>query len=226
METTKVKVIGYANLNSFNSTSEVTEEHMRSFFEGENSDGIGEIIDVVIDRYKDEIPCSQRDGWNKVVEACKNNQVSLIVVPAIAMLSVSPIDVLRIAREFKDAYHVDFYFMLEEIGTENDDDIVGLHVQTKLWEEKERQIKTERSMRKLFRRVTGKDDRPSAVPVYVDDEQYAKLEKVSHAYGLSTREVISALFTFAIVPQNKPAMEQHIFGIDPPKPLRGGARKH
>lgn len=222
----KPKVIGYANLNCFNSASDITEDHMRSFFEGQNSDGIGVIVDVVIDRYKDEMHYAQRNGWNKIVEACKENKVSMIIIPTMSMLSVNPIEVVEIVRDIKDEYSVDFYFMLEGIGTETDVSASGLKIQAMLCEAKERQRKNEKMMRDRFNEAIGTDDKPSAVPVYIDDEQYAKLEKVSHAYGLSTREMISALLTFAIVPQSRAALEEHVFGIDPPKPIRGGYRKH
>ena len=164
---------------------------------------------------------SQRDGWNKIVEACKENQVTMIIVPAMAMLAANPIEVVELVRNTKDEYSVDFYFMLEGIGTETDASASGLKIQAMLCEARERQRKNEKMMRDRFNKVIGMDDKPSAVPVYIDDEQYEKLEKVAHAYGLSTREMISALLTFAIVPQSKTAMEQHIFGIDPPKPMRG-----
>lgn len=222
----RIKAICYANLNSFNSASDITDDHMRSFLEGYNSDGIGEIIDVIIDRYKDEMPYSQRDGWGKVVEACKDNKVSLIIVPAMSMLSVSPLEVVQIVHDIKDEYRVNFCFMLEGISTENDTSVAGLKIQAMLCEAKERQKKNEKAMRDRFNEVIGMDDKPSAVPVYIDDEQYAKLEKVAHDYGLSTREMISALLTFAIVPQSKIALEEHVFGIDPPKPMRGRPSKH
>lgn len=90
MEATKI--ICYANLNSFNSATDVTDEQMRYFFEKQNTTE-ATLVDVIIDRYEDEKAYSKRDGWNKVVEACKENKVSLIIVPAMSMLSVSPIEV-------------------------------------------------------------------------------------------------------------------------------------
>lgn len=222
MEATKI--ICYANLNSFNSATDVTDEQMRSFFEKQNTDE-STLVDVIIDRYEDEMAYSKRDGWNKVVEACKENKVSLIVVPAMSMLSLSPIEVIRVVKEIRDEYRVDFYFMLEETSADKDSSVAALQIQAMLCEAKDQQKKTEKTMRELFREVTGRDDKPSAVPVYVDDVQYAKLEKVAHNYGLSTREMIAALFTFAIVPQSRVALEEHVFGVAPPKPQRGRPTK-
>lgn len=218
------KAICYANLNSFNCAADVTDEQMRSFFEKQNT-AESSLVDVIIDRYEDEKAYSKRDGWNKVVEACKENKVSLIVVPAMAMLSVSPLEVIRIVQEIRDEYRVDFYFMLEGISADKGTSVATLQMQAMLYEAKEQQSRTEKAMRELFREVTGGNDKPSAVPVYVDDEQYAKLEKVAHNYGLSTREMISALVTFAIVPQSKVALEEHVFGVEPPKPKRGRPSK-
>lgn len=222
MEATKI--ICYANLNSFNSAADVTDEQMHSFFEKQNT-AEATLADVIIDRCEDEKAYSKRDGWNKVVEACKENRVSLIVVPAMSMLSLSPIEVIRAVKEIRDEYRVDFYFMLEGISADKDSSVAALQMQAMLCDAKEQQKKTEKAMRELFREVTGRDDKPSAVPVYVDDEQYAKLEKVAHNYGLSAREMITALFTFAIVPQSKVALEEHVFGIDPPKTQRGRSSK-
>lgn len=75
------KIICYANLNSFNSAADVTIEQMHSFFEKQNT-AEATLVDVIIDRCEDEKAYSKRDGWNRVVEACKENKVSLIVVPA------------------------------------------------------------------------------------------------------------------------------------------------
>ena len=222
---TTIKTICYANLNSFNSAADVTDEQMRSFFEKQNKDTTA-IVDVIIDRYEDEKGYTKREGWKKVVEACKENKVSLIIVPAMSMLSVSPLEVIRIVQEIRDEYRVDFYFMLEGISADKDTSVAGLQMQAMLCEAKEHQRKTEKSMRELFKEVTGKADKPSAIPVYVYDEQYAKLDKVAHNYGLSARERIAALLKFAIVPQSKLALEEHVFGVDPPKPKRGRPSKN
>lgn len=84
------RVICYANLNCFNSPDNITDEHMQKFFiealrEMPNRPAL-EVVDIIVDRYAPDIYYKQREGWQKLLEICKNDVVDTIIVPTSQMV--------------------------------------------------------------------------------------------------------------------------------------------
>lgn len=219
------RTLWYANLNSFNSSAGITDEQMCAFFESMFGDNSCNTVGVVIDRVDDEIPLSKREGWSRVRSACQEGTVDLIFVPSISMMTVSPGDVSYIIESMKREFGVNFYFIHDSISTVKEGTDIGLQLHLMTLQSRMEMKKKEDAMRDLFRKVTSLPDTPSAVPVYVDDVQYKKAEKLAHAYGMSVRELMSALISFSTIPQNKVAFEEHILGIEPQKQHRGRPSK-
>lgn len=222
----EIKTICYANLNSFNSAAGVTDIHMRQFFEKQETSLTAEFVDVIIDRYNDEVPLDKRDGWTKLVQTCQENKVDVIAVPCISMFTVAPGEIPAIIADLKAVANVDIYFIREGISTIKEEAMMALQFHLMILQEYMQIEKREKAMKELFRKVTGMPCEPSAALVPVDNEQNKKAEELARKYGMSIRELVSALLTFATVPQNKVAFEDHILGIDPPKPMRPGRPKN
>ena len=211
------KTLCYANLNSFNSAEGITDEQMQKFFERQFNDMSGKVVDVIIDRYNDDVSLEKREGWAKVIQACRDERTDLIVVPSITMLTVAPGEVISIVEDMKHDFRIDFYFIRENISTSKEEYRMGLQFHLVILQEYMQIRKKEEALRELFKEVTGMASEPSAVPVLVDKEQYDKAHQLAHCYGMSVRELVSALLTFSTIPQNKVAFEEHILGIEPPK---------
>lgn len=215
------KIICYANLNSFNSSTGVTDEQMHCFFAKYFEKSDAEIVDVIVDRCKDETPIKERSGWKKLTERCKEQKIRLVVIPTVQMLGASAITIIDITKEFDYLYGTNIYAILEEFDT-NDGQFrqkaeLYATIQYNSNCMKQRVLK----IRDVFFKATGIEGVPSAVPVYVDYDQYIKVEKVAHDYGLSMREFLSSLLTFASVSRQVPELEDHLFGLEHPKPTRG-----
>ena len=90
-----MKVICYANLNSFNSSENITDEHMKAFFTSYLNNPETEIVDVVIDRCSPNIFFAHREGWKKIAVLCSKEEIDVIVVPSARMLATPIFDVIK-----------------------------------------------------------------------------------------------------------------------------------
>lgn len=216
----KNRTIYYANLNSFNSATGITDTHMRLFFERASEGFAGCVVDVIVDRYEDDVPLNKRTGWKKIIQACADGKVDCITVPSISMLTVAPGELSLLISDTKSDFNVHFYFILENIFTFKEEAMLALQFYFTLLQEYMQMRKKEEAMRIAFLEATGMSCYPSAKLVPVDREQYGKAEDLARKYGMTVRELVSELLTFATVPQNKVALEDHILGIDPPKSVR------
>ena len=141
------------------------------------------------------------------------------------MLTTAPGEISLLINDMKDDFNVNFYFIHEGISTLREDAMLALQFHLTILHEHMQMKKKEEAMRVAFQEATGIPSEPSAKLVPVDQEQHGKAEDLAHKYGMTVRELVSALLTFATVPQNKVAFEDHILGIDPPKPIRPGRPK-
>ena len=221
----KKRIIYYANLNSFNSAAGITDTHMRLFLERSNEGFAGCVVDVIVDRYEDDVPLNKRTGWEKVIQACADGKVDCIAVPSISMLTVAPGEISLLISDTKADFNVHFYFMLENIATFKEEAMLTLQLYFTLLQEYMQMRKKQEAMRIAFLDVTGISCYPCGKLVPVDPKLHGKAEDLARKYGMTVRELVSELLTFATIPQNKVAFEDHILGIDPPKPVRPGRPK-
>lgn len=157
-----IKTICYANLNSSNSAAGISDLHMRLFFEKQETSLTAEFVDVIIDRYDDDVPLGKREGWAKVIKTCKEKKVNIIAVPSISMLTVAPGEIPGIITDVRTMSDVDFYFIREAISTIKEDAMLALQFHLMLMQENMQIEKRENAMRKLFQEVNGIPGEPSA----------------------------------------------------------------
>lgn len=112
-----MKVICYANLNSFNSPDNISDEHMKAFFTAYLNNPETEIVDVVIDRCSRNIFFNHREGWKKIASLCAKNKIDMIVVPSARMLATPIFDVIKINYEIKEHYGCGICYLYENLCT-------------------------------------------------------------------------------------------------------------
>lgn len=218
------KVIGYANLNSFNSPNGITNEQMGSFIEKYYEDANIELVDVIVDHCEDTVPLKKRAGWNTLEEKCSEQNVDYVVIPTIQMLGVSVDPILEVSKEFDKKFGTAICAIYEDLAG-NDErfrDKVFSYATVRF--NQDMLNKKALKMRDVFFRATGIESVSSAVPVYVDYDQYLKAEKVAHDYGLSMRELISTLLTSATLAKNVPILAKELLGIEQEKPMSNRGR--
>ena len=215
------KVIGYANLNSFNSPNGITIEQMGSFIEKYYEDANIKLLDVIVDHCEDTVPLKKRAGWNTLEEKCSEQKVDYVVIPTIQMLGVSVDPILEVSKEFDEKFGTAICAIYEDLAGNDEQFKSKVVFYETVRFNQEMLNKKALKMRDVFFRATGCEDVGSAVPVYIDYDQYIRAEKVAKNYGLSMREMISTLLTTASLSRDVPILAEEIFGIERPKPMRG-----
>lgn len=214
------RAICYANLNSKNSSHEVTDEVMEQFFRKSYENGNNEIIQIVIDRCNTEIHYSKRKGWQHVLDICKDGTINTLIVPSFRMVAPQYGDLIDLIRELQK-YSVNVWFIYEEISTEGKDATTLISFQAMVEEQYERLRYNEEKLRKQFESVTGcPAGLPSAKTVKIDDFLYKKANKVASIFGDEVEEMIESLLIFAINPQNEDRLAQMLGSREERKPKR------
>lgn len=219
------RTLYYTNLNSFNGSAGITDDHMRTYFEKTYKSFTNCIVDTVIDRYEYDVPLSKRTGWKRVIHACTEGKVDSIVVPSITMLSVAPGDILFITNDMKSKFNVEFCFICEGIFTYKEESRTELQSKLFILQEWIQMEKKKKTMRKIFHEITGISSDPCAESVSISYNLYEKAENLARWYGMTVRGLVSTLLAFITLPQNKAVFEDHILGIKPAKPMQPDRKK-
>ncbi len=133
-------------------TEPVEDELMTAFINAALPKVNTQVINSFIDNDNKKQP-KNRPNWNAMLEECKDEEIDLIIIPAIAMLAHNTFDAISIAREAKRKHSVDFFFLLENIYTAEDDADTKLSFYSMIQEQIEIQNKQKKKMRKLFKKV-------------------------------------------------------------------------
>lgn len=201
------RVICYANLNSFNSPDNVTDEHMRKFFvealrEMPNRPAL-EVVDIVVDRYAPDVYYKKREGWQKLLEICKNDVVDTIIVPTVQMVTKGIVDIVELFRDMRSTYDCDLYFMYEQIASSKQESEMQLNFFAVVEEEKNNLKKAERKLRGQFYDATQINREISAVPVLLDNKVYEKAERFARDYGCDVQSLLHYFFEEATKEKNQ-----------------------
>lgn len=202
------KVICYANLNCFNSSDMITDEHMKRYFGSIINTEEHELVGVVIDRYNPEIYYDKRDGWKEVVSACESGAADMIMVPALSMVSPCLVDIASLIKELQFKYSSSIYFIRENICSAESDVQLKLQFHATMEDHLDGIKKFERKMRKEFFAVNEIDGEISAVPVLIDNKQYEKVEKFGRDFGIDAQGLIRWFYDTVIDPDNYELFEQ------------------
>lgn len=200
------KVICYANLNCFNSPDNVTDEHMQKFFiealqKIPNKPAL-ELIDIVIDRYTPNVHYMRREGWQKLLEICKNEKVDTIIVPTVQMVTQGFIDIVELFRNMRSTYDCDLYFMYEQIESSKEESEMLLNFIAVVEEEKNNLKKAERKLRGHFYDATQINREISAVPILIDNKIYEQMESFTRKFGEDVQTIMNWFFEVLVKPEN------------------------
>lgn len=197
-----MKVICYANLNSFNSPDNISDEHMKAFFTAYLNNPETEIVDVVIDRSSPNIFFNQREGWKKIASLCAKNKIDMIVVPSARMLATPIFDVIKINNEIKEHYGCGICYLYENLCTTDDNYNLQLQFFSIVESEIEQHKKIEIKMRSTFSEATGITGENSAISVLIEAPQYRKVEEFARTYGTNVDQILKWFFDSIVEPKN------------------------
>lgn len=203
-----MKVICYANLNSFNSPDNISDEHMKAFFTAYLNNPETEIVDVVIDRSSPNIFFNHREGWKKIASLCAKNKIDMIVVPSARMLATPIFDVIKINYEIKEHYGCGICYLYENLCTTDDNYNLQLQFFSIVESEIEQHKKIEIKMRSTFSEATGITGENSAISVLIDAPQYRKVEEFARPYGTNVDQILKWFFGSIVEPKNYEKMDE------------------
>lgn len=206
------RVICYANLNCFNSPDNVTDEHMQKFFvealrEMPNRHAL-EVVDIIVDRDAPDVYYKQREGWQKLLEICKNDVVDTIIVPTVQMVVQGIVDIVELFRDMRSTYDCDLYFMYEQIASSDNEREMQLQFFALIEEHKINLKKTERKLRGHFYNATQTNREISAVPVLLDNKVYEKAERFARNYCCDPQSLMHCFFEEATKEKNHKLFEK------------------
>lgn len=219
------KIVCYANLNSFNSPREITDDHMDKFFRAYYQESNVEILDVIVDHSKDATALQNRKGWNKAKYLCKEKKVDYIVVPSLNMLGSAVGDLFSLSKELDYKYGTAISIIYEDITGKEDRFRHLVEFQTTLLYNQEMLKKTARKMREIFYKATGLEGEGSAERIPIEYDLYRKAEAKAKEYGDSVDTLVRYLLQFATDPANEATVDQYVYGVEPQKVRRGRPKK-
>lgn len=100
--------------------------------------------------------------WNTMMKRCQEEGVKLIVIPAIKMLSYYLLDAMDKAKQIKQEYGIDIYFMLEDIYTGAEDAKMKIEFHCVL----QQQIEALENKKKVFRNTFNETARRLGIGVF------------------------------------------------------------
>ncbi len=203
-----MKVICYANLNSFNSPDNISDEHMKAFFTAYLNNPETEIVDVVIDRCSPNIFFAHREGWKKIAALCSKEEIDVIVVPSARMLGTPIFDVIKINYEIKEHYGCGICYLYENLCTTDDNYNLQLQFFSIVESEIEQHKKIEIKMRSAFSEATGITGKNSAISVLIEAQQYRKVEEFARTYGTNVDQIFKWFFDSIVEPKNYEKMDE------------------
>lgn len=208
----KVKTICYANLNDFNAPSDITDDHMRCFFEQYLKNSIADIVEVIVDRCGEDMPLSKRDGWTKVLQLVEEKQIKNIFIPSITMISRSVVSAMHTVRQIKLDLGVDFSFGFESLCTREATSDMVFQYYVLILDEKERLEECRNKMRTIFREATGITGKPSAIPILIESDLHKLGKKKAEAYGMRIEDIIHDFLRFVTDPKNEAVYDRYMNG--------------
>lgn len=203
-----MKVICYANLNSFNSSENITDEHMKAFFTAYLNNPETEIVDVVIDRCSPNIFFAHREGWKKIAVLCSKEEIDVIVVPSARMLATPIFDVIKTNYEIKEHYGCGVCYLYENMCTTDDNYNLQLQFFSIVESEMEQHKKIAIKMRSTFAETTGITGENSAISVLIDAPQYRKVEEFARPYGANVDQILKWFFDSIVESKNYEKMDE------------------
>ena len=206
------RVICYANLNSFNSPDNITDEHMKKFFiealtEIPNRPAL-EVVDVIVDRCAPEVYYKKRKGWQKLLEICEKDVIDTIIVPSTCMVTQGIVDIVDLFGDMRSTYDCNLYFMYEQIDSSVKESEMQLSFFSVVEQEKNNLKKVERKMRGHFYDATQINREICAVPVYIDNTIYEKVENFARDFGENPQTILNWFFEVLIKPENHELFEK------------------
>lgn len=94
-----------------------------------------------------------RPAWNEMLLECETEDIRLIIVPSISMLTPSADDSLNLIRDVNRKYGIDFYFICEKIFTRNESSLMELSFHCTCSQYFEQQLQQKKYMRKVLKEV-------------------------------------------------------------------------
>lgn len=206
------RVVCYANLNSFNSPDNITDEHMKKFFiealtEIPNRPAL-EVVDVIVDRCAPEVYYKKRKGWQKLLEICEKDVIDTIIVPSTCMVTQGIVDITELVRDMHRTYDCDVYFMYEQTSSADKEYEMQMQFFAVIEEQKNHLKKVERKLRGHFYDATQINREICAVPVLIDNRVYEKVEKFARDFGENTQTILNWFFEVLVKPENHELFEK------------------
>lgn len=203
-----MKVICYANLNSFNSPENITDEQMKAFFTAYITKPEIEVVDVIIDRDTPDVFFAHRDGWKKIAELCRQEKIELIIVPSVRMLATPLFDVFQANHDIKEMYKCDVCYLYENLCSADDDYNTQLQFFTFAEDELKKRKRRKTRLREVFAKATGMKDGSCAISVLIDAPQYRKVEEFAQPYGADVDKILKWFFDAIVEPKNYEKLDE------------------
>ena len=208
-----MKAICYANLNSFNSPENITDEQMKAFFTAYITNTETEIVDIIIDRYLPDIFFAHRDGWRKIAELCRQEKIDLIIIPTVRMLATPLFDVFQANYDIKKMYGCEVRYLYENLCSIDENYDRQLQFFTCAEDELKKRNWRKNRLRSVFAEVTGITDESTAISVTIDAPQYRKIEEFARPYGANVDRIIKWFFDAIIEPKSYEKLDE-LLGFD------------
>ncbi len=150
-ETQLKKAYGYACFSK--NTQPISDDLLTEF----TNAAIPQVTTTIIKSFVDtnnKKSAKNRPSWNAMLEECEADDIKLIVIPAISMLSYVTYDTIAVVRDIKRKYGIDTYFIMENIYTGAENANEQLQMQALLIEFEESQKKEKRRLKRIFKELT------------------------------------------------------------------------
>lgn len=94
-----------------------------------------------------------RPAWSAMLAECDVEDIHIVIVPSITMLSKNASDAVALIRECKRKHGIDFYFIYERIFTKTGDADLMLSFHCEVSEYLDEQAKYKKHLRDLFKKA-------------------------------------------------------------------------
>ncbi len=196
------KIICYANISSVNSPKGVTDEEMARFFHATLGSRAENIVNIVIDRENPyTLNCFNRNGFYEAINAVKNGEANLLVIPSITMISDDYMTVMKLLYDLQKEYGCTTDILCEEINTSDEKWTEKISFYEIAQSTKKKIQAKKRNMLAQYSSVNQLSKKSYAVPFDIDYEIFRNADCFAKINGLSFDNVLHRLLAAVTVPE-------------------------
>ena len=147
MEQQKIRAVCYARFPNEEPT--ISEEQLIGFCSRAAERWVESIEKAYIDT-SEAGPICNSPQWEQLVKDCTTEGITLVVIPALSMITISARQVRSWAEKLKRQNGLDCYFLLESIYTKSEDAVDHFEVEDLMQSLAESRREQKKKLRKLF----------------------------------------------------------------------------